>query len=148
MDNLNLNPSAAFNPNQAKQEQMTRELRKARNWILGVGIFMFVVDMIYIFGIYGNQLPSAWKTKFLTIDLVVLGFFVGMYVLAYSQPRLACILALCGFWGLQLYMTAVYNVPIYSGIIIKILFTVALVNGIKSASNAETLKKELEQVFG
>ncbi len=77
----------------AKQE-LGEELRRARNWILGVGIMMFVIDTIMIQGVYGDRLPSEWKTKFLVIDLVILGVFVGLYVLARSQPKLACVLVL------------------------------------------------------
>ncbi len=143
----NLNPAPAFNPQQTKKDEMTRELRKARNWILAVGLIMFTFDMVMVYAVYGDRLPSYWKTKILTYDLIILGFFVGMYILAYSKPVLACVLALCGFWGLHLYLATINPSSLKDGIIMKILFTVALINGIKSANNAEKLKKELEQVF-
>lgn len=137
-----------FNPDQFKRDQLTRELRKARNWILAVGIIMFVVDMVFIYGLYDRQIPQEWKSRLLTYDLIILGFFVGMYILAYSKPVLACVLALCGFWALHLYLASVNPASLTQGLVMKIFFTLALVNGIKSANNAEKLKKELAHVFG
>ncbi|CAN5480792.1 hypothetical protein BH11MYX1_BH11MYX1_23990 [soil metagenome] len=134
----------------AKQE-LSDELRKARNWILGVGILMFVIDTIMIQGVYANRLPSEWKTKLLIVDLVILGVFVGLYVLARSQPKLACVLALVAYWGLQLGVAA-WTGSVTSlftqGIVIKIMFTMALVRGLKSANRAVLLQSELERVFG
>ena len=136
-----------LNPDQFKRDQMTRELKKARTWILAVGIIMFTVDMIMLYAVYGKQLPSEWKSKIMMYDLIILGFFVGMYILAYSKPVLACVLALCGFWALHLYLASVNPATLTQGIIMKVFFTLALINGIKSANNAEKLKKELAQVF-
>ena len=134
----------------AKQE-LSDELRRARNWILGVGIMMFVIDTIMIQGVYGNRLPSEWKMKLLVIDLVILGVFIGLYVLARSQPKLACVLALVGYWGLQ-FGVAAWTGDITSlftqGILIKIMFTAALIRGLKSANRAVMLQSELERVFG
>ena len=75
----------------------------------------------------------------------------GLYVLARSQPKLACVLALVGYWGLQ-FGVAAWTGDITSlftqGILIKIMFTAALIRGLKSANRAVMLQSELERVFG
>ena len=130
-----------------KQLEMTQELRRARGWILGVGIVMFVVDMVMIWAVYGDRLPSAFKSRLMMYDAVILGFFIAMWVLARYKPVLACVLALCGFWAVHIYVATIDATSIGQGILMKILFTLALIRGIKSANRAEQLKRELAQVF-
>jgi len=138
--------------NDDKQLEMTKELRRARSWILGVGIVMFVVDMVMIHAVYGDRLPAEYKTRITTYSAVVFAYFIGMWLLARSRPVLACVLALCGFWILQIYVASQNGASLaeglLQGIVLKVLFTLALLRGIKSANRAEQLKKELDQVFG
>jgi hypothetical protein len=133
----------------AQKQELTKELRSARNWILGVGIMMFVVDQIMTRLVYGDRLSSEWQTKLLIIDLVVLAYFVGLYFMAASRPKPACILALIGFWGLQVGVALWSGDPasLAKGILVKVLFTMALVRGLKSASRASDLQAHLADVF-
>jgi len=131
-----------------KQLEMTQELSKARKWILGVGLVMFIFDMIMLHAVYGDRLPSAVKSRYTMYSGVVLAFFIGMWVFAKFRPVMACVLALCGFWALHLYLATQDGTSLFQGILLKILFTLALIRGIKSANRAEQLKKELSQVFG
>jgi hypothetical protein len=130
-----------------KQLEMTAELRKARTWIIAVGIIMFVIDMVVLNVLYGDRLPDAVKSRFMMYDVVILGFFVGMWVVAKYKPVVGCVLALCGFWALHLYVASQDPSSLSQGIIMKVLFTLALIRGIKSANRAEQLKRELAQVF-
>lgn len=133
------------------RRELSDELRRARNWILAVGIIMFVVDTIMIQVVQGDMLPAVWKRNLLFVDLAVLGFFVGMYFLARTQPKTACILSLIGFWGLHIGIAIWVGDPttiVKSGILIKVLFTAALIRGLKSANRAVMLKDQLENVFG
>jgi hypothetical protein len=133
------------------KQELSAELRKARGWILAVGIIMFVVDTVLIQVVQKNQIPDVWRTRFLIVDLVILSYFVFLFFLAKAQPKLACVLALVGYWGLQIGVAAWigdFTSLFTHGIVIKILFTVALVNGLKSANRAQMLKSELENVFG
>jgi hypothetical protein len=138
--------------NDAKKTELTAELRKARGWILAVGIIMFTMDMIMIYVVHGKELPQEWKTKLTMYDAIILAYFVGLWWFAQKKPKLCCVLALVGFWGLQIYVASFdpggFGVGIMKGIILKVLFTLALVNGLKSANRAETLQKELANVFG
>lgn len=130
-----------------KQLEMTAELRRARGWILGVGLVGFGFDMLWLFVINSN-LPRSIQMQFTMYSVIVLGFFIAMWVLARWKPVLACALALAGFWALQLYVASQNGASIFQGILIKVLFTLALIKGIKSANRAERLKKELSQIFG
>ena len=134
-----------------KQLELTQELRRARNWILGVGILMVVVDQILFAVMVPSYAPADLVAKarnqLFLIDGIVLAFFVGMYFLARVKPVIACVLALIGFWGIQLWAASESGGSIFQGIIVKILFTLALIRGIKSASRAEQLQSELGKVF-
>ncbi len=133
------------------RQELSDELRKARGWILGVGIMMFVVDQFMLRVLQGDKIPASWQTNFLILDICVLAYFVGLYIFAKQQPKAACVLALIGFWGLHIGVAIYFNAfetVLTQGILIKVLFTVALVRGLKSASRAEYLRKDLEKVFG
>ena len=138
--------------NASKQLELTQELRRARYWILGVGIVMFVFDQIS-FQLQVSKLNASGplvdelRNKLLMIDGVMLAFFVGMFFLARVKPVIACVLALIGFWGLHLWVASQDGGSIAQGILMKVFFTIALVKGIKSASRAEQLQTELGKVF-
>ena len=129
-----------------KQVEMTTELRRARGWILGVGTAMLGFNLLAILVVNGDQLPDEVKNRATAYMLGIFMFFLAMWWLAGRRPVLACLLALLGFWGLALYMT-MDGSSILQGIVMKVLFTLALIRGIKSASRAEQLKRELAQVF-
>jgi hypothetical protein len=128
-----------------KQVEMTTELRRARGWILGVGTVMLVYNLVAIH-VVNAQLPGEIKTRATAYVLGIFMFLLAMWWLAGRRPVLACVLALLGFWGLALYMT-MDGSSILQGIVMKVLFTLALIRGIKSANRAEQLKRELAQVF-
>lgn len=130
-----------------RQLEMTRELRRARGWILGVGLAMFAFDMIYLYALHADDIPDPIKAEVAMYSLGVLTFFIAMFFLCWWRPVLACVLALCGFWALQAYLAFNDGTSIFQGILMKVLFTLALVRGIKSANRAEQLKNELGQVF-
>lgn len=140
----------------SKQLELTQELRRARFWILGVGIMMFVFDQImfqYEVSKYdvSGPLVDELRNKVLLIDGILLAFFIGMFFLAKVKPVLGCVLALIAFWAIQIYGASGHENGIAAGLIqgflIKILFTAALVKGIKSASRAQQLQGELGKVF-
>jgi peptidoglycan/LPS O-acetylase OafA/YrhL len=130
-----------------KQVEMTTELRRARGWILGVGTVMLVYNLVAIHVVNGARIPDEIKTRATAYMLGIFMFLLAMWWLAGRRPVLACVLALLGFWGLALYMAMDDGSSILQGIVVKVLFTLALIRGIKSASRAEQLKRELAQVF-
>jgi len=134
------------NPRELREEH-DAALRRARRWILGVGIAMFVFDQISVQIVHGNDIAADAKLLVLVIDGLLLGFYAAMYVVAKTRPLGACIAALCVFWGLNLVVAIWDPSSLISGILVKILFTVALIRGIKSASRASSLQKELAEIF-
>lgn len=131
----------------AMQAEMSAELRKARGWLLAVGIIIFGMSLLMVYAIYKDQLPDSEKSRLLILGAVQLAIYFGLWVYAKKQPKVACVLGLVVFWGFVLYNASIEPASLYKGILIKILFTVALINGLKSANRAETLQKELAEVF-
>jgi FtsH-binding integral membrane protein len=132
------------------RQELTVEMRKARGWILAVGLIMFAIDMVLIQVVQKDQIASLWRTRFLIIDVAMLACFVTLFFVAAKYPRAACLGALAVFWGLHLgvaVFTGSIEALFTQGIIMKILFTVALVRGYRSASRASYLMSELEAVF-
>jgi hypothetical protein len=129
------------------RQEMTSELRRARGWLLGVGILQFVVDMIMIHGVYGDRLPADLKTNATLLDLGILVGFVALWWFARVKPKLCLTLGLVLFWGVHLYNAIQDPTTLYKGIIVKIFFTMALVRGLKSASRAQLLHEQLAKVF-
>src|SRR5690349_18197566 len=85
-----------------KRVELTTELRRARGWILGVGITMYLVDMFMVWGGKSSEEWPAWlRYQISLIDGIILLMFVTLWWFARRQPRLCCILALAVYWGLQ-----------------------------------------------
>jgi len=145
---------AAMSLEELKQAEMNKELRAARTWLIVVGFIMFVFDMILIYAIpVPNGLADAppqydsLKTKLLFIDLGVLAAFIALWFFSKRKPKLCLILGLCLFWAIHIFNAIEDPSNIYKGIVIKVLFTLALIKGIKSAGRAEDLRAELGKVF-
>ncbi|HEY6173021.1 MAG TPA: hypothetical protein VIX73_01210 [Kofleriaceae bacterium] len=130
-----------------KQVEMTRELRWARSWILGVGAVMLGFNLVSLYAVNRAVLPDDVKARAALYVLGIFMFFLAMWLLAGRRPVLGCVLALLGFWGLSLYMTMQDGGSILEGIVMKVLFTLALIRGIVNANRAEQLKRELAQLF-
>jgi hypothetical protein len=135
-----------------KRLELTQELKRARYWILGVGIATVIFDQIYFqLEISKYDLPrdivSELRNHAFLTEGVVLAFFIGMFILAKFKPVIGCVLALIGFWALALWAVDFDPTQLWRGIIVKILFTSALVRGIKSANRAQQLQTELGQIF-
>jgi hypothetical protein len=132
------------------RQELSLEMKRARGWILAVGIIMFVVDTVLLQVVQKDQILPMWRTRFLIIDTVILAYFVALFFAAKKYPKAACVLALVGYWGLQVGVAAWagdFSSLFTQGLLMKILFTIALVRGYKSASRAVYLKAELEKVF-
>jgi hypothetical protein len=131
----------------AKQAELTAELRKARGWLLAVGIIIFLMSALIVYAIYPDRLPDSEKSRIMILGGIQLAIYFGLWLYAKTQAKVACVLGLVVFWGFVLYNASIDPSSLYKGILIKILFTVALINGLRSASRAETLRKELSEVF-
>lgn len=127
--------------------ELNAEIKKSRAWLLGVGILMFVVDMVTVHLVYGNQLLSDFKTKISMISAAILVVFALLAYFTAKKPKLCLILGLCVFWGIHIFNAVLDPSTLAQGLLVKIFFTYALVQGLKSASRAETLMHDLGEVF-
>jgi hypothetical protein len=126
---------------------ISKELSTARKYLIGVGILMFLMDLVIMYGLQKDQITDEWRHIALIIDSVILAAFVTLGIFVPKKPRLCMITGLVLFWAIQL--LAAVNDPkaLTQGILLKILFTMALWKGIQSASKAQMLRKDLEKVF-
>jgi peptidoglycan/LPS O-acetylase OafA/YrhL len=127
--------------------EMNKELRRARGWLLGVGILMFLYDMVMVHLGHGAAFTSTRKAVVTAVDAVILAIFVGLWWFAKRKPRLCLTLGLVLFWALQLVNAWGDPKTLFGGFILKIVFTVALVKGIRTAGRVELLRDQLVNVF-
>ena len=130
-----------------KRALAAKELKTARNALLIVGIIMFAMDMIFIQGVYADRLPSDLKNKLTILSALLFAGFIALYVFSKQRPKLCLALGLVLFWGIQLYNISIDATSLRQGIVMKVLFTMALIKGLKAASHAEDLNAELGKVF-
>jgi len=63
--------------------ELTKEIRTARRYLVGVGILMFVVDMVLLMA-QADQMTTYGRNLIVAIDVLILGLF---FALAYFVPR-------------------------------------------------------------
>ena len=132
-----------------KRVELTKELQRARGWILGVGIAIFMLDMFMVWGKRAEEWPSWLRYQISLFDGIILLVFVSLWWFAQKRPRLCCVLALVVYWGLQAWVAWLTKNPgqLFAGPLLKVFFTLALIKGITSAQNAEKMRADLAQVF-
>ena len=130
-----------------KRAELTRQLRSARGWILAVGLLNFAVEMFVVYIWWNGRIDPAWRTRLLLYDTAILAYFMALWWCAQYRPVLCCILAVAGFWALQILIAIADQNTLAEGLVIKVLFTIALIKGIQSAVRAERLRRELDRVF-
>lgn len=130
-----------------KEAEMSKELSTARRYLIGVGILMVMMDIGMMYGLQKDQFTDDVRRIALIFDGVILAAFIGLGIYVRKKPRFCLITGLILFWVIQL--VGAYDNPkaLGQGIIIKILFTMALWKGLQSASKAQVLRRDLERVF-
>lgn len=134
--------------NPDKRAEMTKELRSARNHLIIVGILMFLADVVLIQYLQREYFGADVRKILFCIDVLILGLFFALAYYVPRKPRLCLIAGLVLFWIIQ--VAGAYGDPkalFTKGIIVKVLFTMALWKGLQSASRAQSLKRDLERVF-
>ena len=131
-----------------KRDELTQQLRRARGWILVVGLLGFAVDIFVIYVLWNERIAPDWRTRLTLYDGAILAYFLALWWFAHYRPVLSCVLALAGFWALQVFLAVVDPDTLAQNVLVKALFTIALVKGILSARRAEQLRRELGNVFG
>lgn len=130
-----------------KQTELTKELRSARNALLAVGLIMFAMDLLFIQWLQRDLFLAEQRNLLTLFSGFVLAIFVGLAAMVRSWPRLSLSTGRIIFWGIQAFSIAQDLSNIRQGILLKVLFTLALVKGLQSASRARQLQRELGAVF-
>jgi hypothetical protein len=94
-----------------------------------------------------DQFTDELRNLALAIDAGVLAAFVTLGIFVPRKPRLCMITGLVLFWAIQLASAWDNPKALTQGIVVKVLFTLALWKGLQSASRAQSLSKELGKVF-
>jgi hypothetical protein len=134
-----------------RQHEAAREVRSARLCLLVVTLLQLAAELIFLYVLkLPNGLadaPAKYQTPALVFALAFFAVFATLWVLSKRWPKICLILALVLFWAIQLLASLEDASQLYKGILIKIIFSVLLIKGIRSASRGEALGKELGRVF-
>src|SRR5689334_1455190 len=87
-----------------KRVELTTELRRARGWILGVGIAIYAFLMVDIWGEESAAAPDWVRYQLSLFSGILLFIFVALWWFARKKPRLACVLALLVYWGFHIWI--------------------------------------------
>ena len=117
--------------------EMQKKIKNASTSIFVISGFTAAAAVVIYFMTPETQNPLA----LMIINLVVAGIFLGLGFWCKKQPVAAIISALCLY--IILWLIAIIDNPlnIVSGIIIKILIIGYLIKGLKSAFEAQKIKK-------
>lgn len=126
----------------AKKLQLDTLDRKIHNariamWVISGATLLFG----FIFYMMNKEHEAALGV--LISNVIVALLFVLLAELAKKKPFVALLSGLLLYVTLHLYAIIVENMSPFSGIIIKVIIIVYLVKGIRSAQEAEQIKKEI-----
>jgi hypothetical protein len=133
--------------NAEMRAEISKELKTARWYLIAVGILMFAMDLLIMYVLQKDQVTDEFRRLALIIDSVILAAFISLGLYVHKKPRFCLVTGLILFWAIQLLNAYDNPKALTQGIIMKVLFTMALVKGLQSASKATVLRKDLEKVF-
>ena len=114
------------------------ELKVVRSRILTVAIIMFLSDLL------GLLISDMLTVQLVLWSLVVPAVIAIMALLAFREPLAAMIIVTVIIAGLWIYIIAFTGARgAVTGLLVKAIVIYLLISGIKSAKNAQRLKKEL-----
>jgi hypothetical protein len=107
----------------------------------------FCVEMFVIYVLWNDQIDPDWRNRLTLLDCAILAYFVALWWYAQHRPVLSCALALVGFWTEHILLAMKDPQTLGQLLVVKVLFTIALIKGIGSAIRAERLRRQLGRVF-
>lgn len=116
-------------------------LESARKWILAVGI-IYVVSVIFTTAIAGISFTDPAVRMVMGTALALCAIHIGLWVWAKTAPFPAAVVALVLFITVQVFSAVVEPSTMYKGLLIKVLFLVALIRAVKAGSEAQRLRAQ------
>lgn len=111
-------------------------LSRARGWILAVGILYAVSALIFV---AVGRLGDEQLQLVLGLNFGLMAIHVGLYFWARTSPFPAAVVALAIFVTLHLTEAVIDPTSLYRGILIKVLFLIALVKAVQAGLQVKRL---------
>jgi hypothetical protein len=121
--------------------EMTK-LAKARNWILGIGVWYVISGALMYLVLRKQYATDADRDMLLGTTLVLFVLHLGLYVWAKTAPLAAAIAALCLFVTVHVANAAIEPSTIYKGIVIKVAFVLILAKAIQAGLEIHRLRNQ------
>lgn len=118
-------------------------LETARKWILAIGI-IYVASALLVTGVsgVGFDLDDPMVRLLWGTSLGLCAIHLGLWVWAKTAPFPAAVVALVLFVTVQAINAVVEPSSMYKGLLIKVLFLVALIRAVKAGSEAQRLRAQ------
>jgi len=130
---------AVRNAKEIDLEAANKAVKKAGNILYWIAGATFLSGLLFYFA--GKD--QAGQVDLLIVNLILTGLYAGLAVWSQKKP-LAAIISGAALYAIIFLLNAVTNpASIATGIIFKIFFIGCFIKGIKSAIDAEKIKKEL-----
>lgn len=127
------------NYHETQKEVMAIEIRKTRNKLFTLAIFLFCVSMVALF-----QMDAVTFQNVLIVSIEPI-LFLGMGLLAIKEPMVAMLITAIIIGGLWIYSAVQTNgVSLISGWILKVVVVYLVIAGIQHAREAQRIRKELK----
>lgn len=121
--------------------EMTK-LAKARNWILGIGVW-YVISGAIVYLIMRKELATdADRNMLLGTTAVLFVLHVGLYFWAKFAPLAAAVVALLLFITVHAANAAVDPSTIYKGMVIKVAFVLILAKAIQAGLEIHRMRNQ------
>lgn len=117
------------------------KLRQARGWILAIGIIYLVSAALQV-ALADGRLSSDEITFSFASAGALFAIHMGLWWWARTAPFAAALVALVLFLTLQLVWAALDPQTLTHGIIIKVLFLIALIQAVKAGVDVQRLRRE------
>ena len=132
-------------PDPAAEQRMVDRLRKARGWILAVGILYLINLAIFWFQTRHAMFLPIVKGWLIAIAALALIQF-GLWWWARREPFAAAVVALAMFVTLQTVQLVLEPKSLFNGIVVKILFIMALVQALSAGLAVRRMRVEAARI--
>lgn len=121
---------------------VTPALDAARKWILAIGV-LYLVSQVVMALMMRRELTSDGFKILIAIGAGLFVLHLGLWFWARKAPFAAAVVALVAFITLQLVGAVLDPSSLYKGLIIKVLFVVALTRAVRAGLEAQRMRRKL-----